>query len=331
MACGASGTGKSTLLNGICGQQIFQVTSFGEEAHVTKCEIAKGSNKLILTEVSGFKGGTGEDAHLENIKKECEDVDIMIYCVSVSSPRIRLGNELTTLKNLKSVLDEKVCEQCVIALTFANTIVAKIEAGGVKSPNSIKEKFDEIIEKWKRKVLEVFSQAEIENSRLSVVCTGIATKLHLLAKDPLPWLSTFWNAILEMPPDQDPTLDEYYKRLNDKKLILNLERIESKIIPASNNSPLYRQPLIIALEPTFFQKLGAKYPTIAAALAVGGTSGVAGACVGALIGALAIGIPTFGIAAGAGLVIGGAVGGAVGVGTGATTVVVVAAKKIYIF
>ncbi len=331
MACGMSGTGKSALLNGICGQQKFQVTRFGVKEHViTKYEIENGSSTLILTEVSGFDNDTNEGEHLENIKRECADVDVMIYCVSVALPSMKLDNDLATLKKLKPVLDEKVCEQCVIVLTFANTIVDNIRAETAEvSPDTIKEKFDERIEMWKRAVLEAFSQAGIKNSRLPVVCTGIATKIHLPAKDPLPWLSTFWNAIRETHPDQDSKLEEYYKVLNDKKLTLilvNLRRIESKINPASRDSPLYRQPLIIALEPTFRQKLGAKFPAIATALAVGGTSGVAGAGIGALIGALAIGIPTFGVAAGAGLVIGGAVGGAVGVGAGTATAVV--AQKV---
>ena len=326
MACGMSGTGKSALLNGICGESKFQVTRFGEEAHVTKCKIVTGSSTLILTEVSGFEGDTGEDEHLEDIKRKCADVDLMIYCVSVNSSKIKLGNDQATLIKLKSVLDKKVCEQCVIVLTFANTIVDGFQAEEAKaSPDEIKEKFVKSIEKWKRKVLEAFSQAEIENSRLPVVCTGIATKLHLTAKDSLPWLSTFWNAIREMPPDQDSSLEEY-KVLYDKKLTLilvNLRRIESKIIPASKDSQLYCQPLIIALIPTFRQKLRERFPTIASALAVGSTGGVAGAGVGALIGALAIGIPSFGAAAGAGMVIGGAVGGAVGIGAGAATAVVV--------
>ena len=55
-----------------------------------------------------------------------------------------------------------------------------------------------------------------------------------------------------------------------------------------------------------------------------------GASVGATIRALAIGLPTFGVAAGAGLVLGGAIGGAIGVGVatgGAVAVSKIKKKK----
>ena len=54
----------------------------------------------------------------------------------------------------------------------------------------------------------------------------------------------------------------------------------------------------------------------AVAAGVGTATGAVGASIGATIGALAIGIPTFGVAAGAGLVLGGAIGGLFGVAAG---------------
>ena len=55
-----------------------------------------------------------------------------------------------------------------------------------------------------------------------------------------------------------------------------------------------------------------KFVTAAAASGVGAAGTATGAGIGATIGALAIGIPTFGIFAGGGLVIGGAIGGGIG-------------------
>ena len=87
LACGMWGTGKSTLLNGICGREKFQVGALGDQEvkTITKHTIEEGSCKLILTEVSGFDGGPGDDEHLDNIKNECADADVLFYCVSVSA------------------------------------------------------------------------------------------------------------------------------------------------------------------------------------------------------------------------------------------------------
>ena len=98
MACGMFGTGKSTLLNGICGEEKFQVgAAFREEMHITKHTIQVNSSKLILTEVSGFQGSQGEDEYLENIRRECADVDVLFYCVSVNASTIQLNNDLISL------------------------------------------------------------------------------------------------------------------------------------------------------------------------------------------------------------------------------------------
>ena len=70
MACGMFGTGKSTLLNGICGQEKFQCGA-RNKIDITKHTIQVNSSKLILTEVSGFQGGPGEDKHLDNKKRMC--------------------------------------------------------------------------------------------------------------------------------------------------------------------------------------------------------------------------------------------------------------------
>ena len=73
------------------------------------------------------------------------------------------------------------------------------------------------------------------------------------------------------------------------------------------------QPIVTTEE----SKIQKKFKAIAAAIGTGFVSGVAGAGVGATIGALAIGLPTFGVAAIAGLFIGAAIGGGIGIVVGA--------------
>ena len=73
----------------------------------------------------------------------------------------------------------------------------------------------------------------------------------------------------------------------------------------------------VVFDSTFKKNVG-----IAAASSSVGVAGTAvGASIGATIGALAIGIPSFGVFAGGGLVLGGAIGGAAGVSTVAASAI----------
>lgn len=311
MACGLTGAGKSTLLNGICGRKAFVV---GDQEpgtdSVQKHPIERENCKLVLYDTPGFEDESGnEDQYLAEIKGKCENVDTLFYCISVNGVRIKLSEDKVTLNKLKEALDIGIWNNCVIVLTFANTIVDKIEARGINTEGEIKEEFDKRITMWERKIKEAFSLVGIDPAAIPFVYAGITKTPYLLKSDSKPWLSTFWKTVrYKSHPDGQAVL-----------MCINIERIALKYkVKKNSNLPLHQQQLLLE-ENTLLDMLKRKFPIIATTLITGSTSGIAGASTGALFGALAIGLPTFGAAAGVGLVLGGLIGGGIGVVIGATT------------
>lgn len=221
MACGLSGSGKSTLLNGICGTQVFQVGHLAPTA--TKVKKHPVKRNLILCEVPGFEEKTdSEDAYLEEIRRECTNVDTLLYCIPVDAPRIRMKSDQAILQKLHSALDPKVWNSCIIVFTFANSLVDKIkvdvrepldiEAGTAKSFKEIekhlKQEYCESIKMWKEKVLETFRRAGIDPSKMPIVEAGEIEEPMLFSTDEKPWMSTFIETIRAvLPPDGQGVLN----------------------------------------------------------------------------------------------------------------------------
>lgn len=162
--------------------------------------------------------------------------------------------------------------------------------------------------------MEVFKTAGIHSAEsIPIVYTGTPTKPYLLETDTETWLAAFYFTVSENSPENGQAVLHF----------LNMQRFEKN--PYKKDTviriPIQDQkiPVNVEQQQILLNNLKKKFPTIAGAIAAGGMAGGSGAGIGATIGALAFGIPSFGIAAGAGLILGGLIGGGIGVGVGAAT------------
>ena len=314
MACGVTGTGKSSLLNGIAGKCVFKEGDNLQHETITvnKHTLVMDNSHLIICDTPGFCDSSGdEERYVRIIGDACQDMDVLMYCISMANPKASMDNhDANTLRNLKRALKEEIWNHCVIVLTFANEEVTRLEQ---KKVSRIEKEFRNKITSWEKKVKEIFRASGIDAANIPVVPAGVKTRPSLLPGDD-KWLSVLWYTVCE-------------KASSDGQSVLalhNADRLKSRseVGPSDfEKKELHEQP-IVPLK-TWKEKVIAKLPVVGAALGAGGAAGVTGATIGAIIGALAIGIPSFGIAAGLGLVLGGAIGGGAGVGVG-----VVAANAI---
>jgi GTPase SAR1 family protein len=319
MACGATGHGKSALLNGIVGRQIFKIS--GETSNVNEYTEHLGNSSIVVLDTPGFDDTRNKEReYLQYVRAKCKKVDTLLYCVSISGNRLTATtmNQLSsTVSKLKKVLSKEIWKSCVVALTFANHVLSRLKNDPEIGDDNVKIRviFNSIVDNWKSEIQNMFSAANIDNYKeIAIVTTGVPKKPKLLPDDEKPWLSTLWNTIYNKSPANGKVVLFHF----------NAERfIDADVSSAKHlTNPLHEQP--IEIDESFKGKLwDAIKRNHTAAFGLGGTAGVTGATVGATIDALAIDIPSFGSAAGVGLVlgglIGGAVGGGIGVGAGAAT------------
>jgi GTPase SAR1 family protein len=315
MACGVAGHGKSTLLNGIVGRDIFKQGhgTTSETSEVNEYTEHFENSSIVVLDTPGFDDTKDmEKEHLQEIRAKCKKVNTLLYCVSMMECRItsRTKEQLSsTVSKLKKILSKKIWKNCVIVLTFANLVRSRFK----KMDNlQIKAHFNTILDEWKSEIQKILRAANIDNYKeIPIITTGESEEPKLHPDDEKPWLSTLWNTI-------------YNKSPADGRAVLfhfNAGRLIDVDVSSAEHStiPIYEQP--IEVDKSFKTKLWNAFKknraAIATAFGVGGAGGVTGAAIGATIGALAIGLSTFGMAAGVGLVLGGLIGGGIGVTVGA--------------
>ena len=310
--CGLTGAGKSTILNAIVGKEVF---TEGHHLHHQTLKVSShtwsdddNNFEVTVYDTPGFEDDSGDaEKYKADIRKNCADVDLLLYCISVEEFQAMLNRDKKTLKELHQVFDETVWSHCVIVLTFANAIVLRSQAKYKSKMNAkarVKKEYGDTIEYWKRQTKTALDEIGISED-IPIIPASNATNYSILDNNEY-WLSQLFREVLEKMEDEK----------SDVLIMLNSHRFRS--VSAVKNSEfldvkITEQPLVIHKD---FNKLKKRLKELGAAVGAGSISGAVGATIGAVIGTFLIGIPTFGVAAGAGLALGAVIGGAVGIGVG---------------
>ena len=307
---GQYGVGKSRLCNSIIGEEKFNFSGNmdPETTEVSSSEFCWDTNprksiKLNVYDTPGL-GESKEDAYyLRKLQEQCNHVGVILYCISYKgldlSPDSSQENE--SLRHVMRVLHSSPMKHIIVVLTKVNQVKEKeitlqneIEQLGTKLKNC----FDDL-------------------STIPVIPAGLPSEAFLKRDfQRFPWLHQLLHEIL--------------KQVGELSSFNSI--IQSH--PHTKDQSTYNE-LTIAEQMTYYLKKPkrneANSSNTKTILGVGtgtGAVGVAvGAGVGATIGALAIGAPTLGVAAGAGVIIGGAIGAGIGGAVGTAAAAGVAKKR----
>ena len=135
LVTGKTGTGKSTLINGIVGREVAK-QGHGldpETSEVTAHTSREGEITVNVFDSPGLQDGTNnEQRYLEDMKAKCSDVDLIVYCIRMSERRLLTGGpDIRAMTKLNETFGHDFWKNTVFLLTFANDIVynAKLEVG----------------------------------------------------------------------------------------------------------------------------------------------------------------------------------------------------------
>ena len=132
---GKTGSGKSTLVNALVGDQVAEE---GEEPDPMTAEVedytrTRGGIHLKVWDSPGLQDGTGnEERYIADMQAKCvpQDIDLYLFCINVAES-VRFNREcaeITALKKLTDVFGRSMWDNAVIALTFANELQDNNEA-----------------------------------------------------------------------------------------------------------------------------------------------------------------------------------------------------------
>jgi len=273
---GKTGTGKSSLVNGLIGKKVADegvgLSTSGITQQVNAFHTRVKDVKITIFDSPGLQDGSGmEDTYLEEMKMKCRNFDLMIFAIRITDSKFVPNNpDAIAMKKINTTFGSSVWKKSIVVLTCADAVEAM-------NPNmrdmNVGEKtrfFKQLVSDFSAAIRDTLShdcnvpQDIVEE--LKAVPTGHSSVSRLV--DGTLWFSNFWIECLTVI--QTPEARGAMLRLNANRF-----RSESNVNESDFLKKLEDQPIVLVKKKGDVKKI---------ALTVGGIagSGFLGACVGCI-------------------------------------------------
>ena len=237
---GKTGTGKSSLVNGIVGKQVAEEggTLDPQTDKVTSYKITIDGITVTVWDSPGLQDGTKrEDEYIADIKRNCTDVDLFIYCIRMSETRfVRDNRDIRAMHILNDTLSMAMWRNAVFVLSFANDVVDTGEEDYELTGKELEDYFNTKLTDWTEKLRQTLEDElgipdEIAQ-RVRVIPAGYYASPQLIKKSGDFWLSKLWMgalyaasskaqpALIKINEQRLKTIDEVGQEGLEKDLLL---------------------------------------------------------------------------------------------------------------
>ena len=198
LVTGKTGTGKSSLINGIIGDNVTEEGS-SLDPTTTKVEQFKRTVRgvpMLVFDSPGLQDGTeNEKEYLLDMERKCKKVDLVLYTMKMNDKRL-YKEDVEAMKKLTNAFGVKFWASSMFVMTFANDIRSPAKPDD-EDENRIT--FETSLHQWTEKlptVLENDLNVSKEVARsIPVVPAGYYKNIHLPGRR--YWFSQFWKSALD--------------------------------------------------------------------------------------------------------------------------------------
>ena len=292
LVTGKTGTGKSTLTNGILGLKVQAKEGDSIKSRCTTkldtYESERDGIRVVVWDSPGLQDGTDHQTeYLQDMKTRCSDVDLTMYCTKVIEKRFVRGKDnpdVVAMEKLTTTFGYDFWKNTIIVLTFANILQAfNVDWEDLSEEEKARE-FRAKINEWEEQIKEILTE-DIKVPITIVEAIKVVPAGHY-KRPRLPgygyWLSNLWFECIRTIPSSDARLA--LVKINEHRM-----KKEDEITESDFKKEVEKQPIIVS--ESNLKKItiglggGAAAGAMIGLLAGGPLVAVVGAGIGAIVGA----------------------------------------------
>ena len=195
MVVGKPGIGKSTLVNGLLGENVAYIGEVGKiytqgvTRVVKKYTFERNGITGVVYDTPGLLDSTlDQEATMSQIREVYYEVDLILLCIRNTETRFIEHDENSTIITLlEKSLGVGVWRKTLVTLVLANELVSSLKVSSQGSNLAIKKQFRDNLNEWD-KIME-----KMLPGYCGVIPTGHINQGKLLESDKYYWLSNFWQ------------------------------------------------------------------------------------------------------------------------------------------
>ncbi len=258
LVTGKTGSGKSTLINGILGVTQSEAEegdsiSVACTTEVKPYSVTKGGVTITIWDSPGLQDGTDNEKYLQQIKEKCGEIDLTLYCINVQQTRFLCGDDnpdVVAMKTLTSEFGPEFWNNTVIVLTFFNYIADDVKIKYLETDEK-RAKVEKKLEEWRKQIVQILSHdVEIDQQvaeKIIIVLAGYYREPHLPVCD--YWLSKLWFHCFAAVSTQEGQLALLKANANRMRTDEDVQ-VDDFIQPIEQQPIVYKEKLVSLLART---------------------------------------------------------------------------------